>query len=112
MTKTDTTTVYFSDFSIDHTGTNRSGISLNHIPSGKKQNLSHTEYGVLMELVSGNGEVVTRTQILKKIWGDDGYFQWRCMDVVLSKLRKCLKPDEKVKIINAHGYGHKLQILP
>lgn len=46
--------------------------------------------------------------ILKKLWGDDDFFSGRSMDVFITKLRKKLKQDESIQIINVRGYGYKL----
>ncbi len=51
---------------------------------------------------------VSRTYALKMIWGEDSYFNARSMDVYITKLRKYLKGDPKVKILNLHGEGFKL----
>jgi DNA-binding response OmpR family regulator len=45
---------------------------------------------------------------LKVIWGDTDYFKGRSMDVFITKLRKYLKEDTSVEIINIHGTGFKL----
>jgi len=45
---------------------------------------------------------------LREIWGDDNYFNGRSMDVYIAKLRKHLRRDEKIEIINVHGRGFKL----
>ena len=53
-------------------------------------------------------EVLQRDFALKTIWIDDNYFNARSMDVYITKLRKHLKGDENVEIINIHGKGYKL----
>ena len=45
---------------------------------------------------------------LKKIWGSDTYFNGRSMDVYIAKLRKYLKDDDKLEIVNIHGNGFRL----
>ena len=63
----------------------------------------------LLELLAINlNDVLDRTYALKKIWGDDSYFNSRSMDVYITKLRKYLKSDDRVEIINVHGKGFKL----
>jgi DNA-binding response OmpR family regulator len=47
---------------------------------------------------------------LKKIWGNDNYFNGRSMDVYIAKLRKYLKDDQNVEIVNIHGEGFMLDI--
>lgn len=54
--------------------------------------------------------LLEKTSILLKIWGDDSFFNSRSMDVYISKLRKHLKKDPSVKIINVRGAGYKLVI--
>ncbi|PIE88158.1 MAG: DNA-binding response regulator, partial [Bacteroidetes bacterium] len=49
-----------------------------------------------------------RSVALKKIWLDDSYFNARSMDVYIAKLRKYLKEDEEVQLMNVHGIGFKL----
>ena len=49
-----------------------------------------------------------RELALTKIWRDDNYFTSRSMDVYIAKLRKYLKPDENVEILNIHGEGFRL----
>jgi DNA-binding response OmpR family regulator len=53
-------------------------------------------------------EVLDRSYALKEIWNDDSYFNARSMDVYITKLRKFLKEDETVELINVHGIGFKL----
>ena len=53
-------------------------------------------------------EILQRDFALKTIWSDDNYFNARSMDVYITKLRKHLKDDESIEIINIHGKGYKL----
>jgi two-component system, OmpR family, response regulator len=53
-------------------------------------------------------EVLDRSVALKKIWQDDSYFNARSMDVYVTKLRKYLKADPNLELINVHGIGFKL----
>ena len=55
-------------------------------------------------------ELLPRETALKKIWGDDGYFTARSMDVYLTKLRKLFTEDPSVEIRNIHGSGFMLEI--
>ncbi len=65
----------------------------------------------LLRLLSENkNEVLDRSYALNKIWQDDSYFNARSMDVYIAKLRKYLKADEKVELINVHGVGFKLVV--
>jgi DNA-binding response OmpR family regulator len=53
-------------------------------------------------------EVLDRSEALNKIWLDDNYFNARSMDVYIAKLRKYLKDDPEVELLNVHGRGFKL----
>ena len=55
-------------------------------------------------------DVLPRSVALKKIWGEDNYFTARSMDVFVTKLRKYLKPDEQIEIVNIHGNGFRLLV--
>ena len=55
-------------------------------------------------------QVLDRSKALKKIWLDDNYFNSRSMDVYIAKLRKYLKKDENVEILNIHGEGFRLVV--
>lgn len=68
-----------------------------------------TKENELMYLLCKNKNgVMERSYALKAIWGDDNYFNGRSMDVYIAKLRKHLKEDTAVEIINIHGRGFKL----
>lgn len=73
-----------------------------------QQKLSTKEAELLRLLCLKKNHVLTREEALLSIWHDDNYFNGRSMDVFLSKLRKYLKEDPKVEIINVHGKGYKL----
>ena len=72
--------------------------------------LSTKEAELLRLLCLRKNEVLTREEALLNIWHDDNYFNGRSMDVFLSKIRKYLKDDPAVEIINVHGRGYKLLI--
>ena len=76
--------------------------------AGAQQKLSTKESELLRLLCLHINKVLTREEALISIWHDDNYFNGRSMDVFLSKLRKYLKDDPKVEIINVHGKGYKL----
>lgn len=78
------------------------------IDDQKQQKVSTKEAELLRLLCLKKNEVLTREEALISIWHDDNYFNGRSMDVFLSKLRKYLKDDPKVEIINVHGKGYKL----
>ncbi len=70
--------------------------------------LTHRETHLLYHLNNNKNKVLDRSIVLKKLWGDDDFFNARSMDVFITKLRKKLKRDENVQIINVRGYGYKL----
>ena len=74
----------------------------------KIENLTHREANLLFYLIKNKNQVLDRSFILKKLWGDDDFFNARSMDVFITKLRKKLKPDPTIQIINVRGYGYKL----
>ena len=70
--------------------------------------LTHRESELLLLLSQKKNELAERTFILKKLWGNDDFFSARSMDVFITKLRKKLKQDQNIQIINVRGYGFKL----
>jgi len=77
---------------------------------GVSQKLSTKEAELLRLLCLRKNEVLTREEALLNIWHDDNYFNGRSMDVFLSKIRKYLRDDPSVEIINVHGRGYKLLV--
>jgi DNA-binding response OmpR family regulator len=77
---------------------------------GQQQKLSTKEAELLQLLCLKKNSVLTREEALLSIWHDDNYFNGRSMDVFLSKLRKYLREDPKVEILNVHGKGYKLLV--
>jgi DNA-binding response OmpR family regulator len=75
-----------------------------------EQKISGKEAELLKLLCLYQNDVLKREEALLKIWNDDNYFNGRSMDVYLSKLRKYLKDDVNVEIINIHGKGYKLLV--
>jgi len=76
--------------------------------SGQQIKLT-TKESELLELLCRHGnEVLERNFALKSIWIDDNYFNARSMDVYITRLRKYLKKDPSVKVLNVHGRGYKL----
>lgn len=72
------------------------------------QKLTSREADLLKLLCDHKNDVLDRSVALKKIWLDDSYFNARSMDVYIAKLRKYLKEDESVQLMNVHGIGFKL----
>ncbi len=76
----------------------------------EKDKLSPKEAHLLRLFAIHKNDVLTRSEALTKIWGEDNYFTARSMDVFVTKLRKYLKKDEKIEIVNIHGNGFRLII--
>lgn len=70
--------------------------------------LTHRESALLFHLSEKRNAVLDRTFILNKLWGDDDFFNARSMDVFITKLRKKLKNDTAIQIVNVRGFGYKL----
>ncbi len=93
----------FGNFTFDY---NRQLLST----GGDPQKLTSKEAELLKLLCENMNNVLDRTVALNKIWFDDSYFNARSMDVYITKLRKYLKDDPKVELINVHGVGFKLVV--
>lgn len=76
--------------------------------AGRTQTLSPKENELLRMLAEHKNDLLPREKALKKIWGSDTYFNGRSMDVYIAKLRKYLKEDENLEIVNIHGNGFRL----
>jgi DNA-binding response OmpR family regulator len=76
----------------------------------QKQSLSPKESDLLRLLCQHMNQVLPRELALRTIWGEESYFTTRSMDVFITKLRKYLKDDPGVEIINIHGNGFRLMI--
>lgn len=81
------------------------------LKSGENEKkLTSKESDLLKLLAEHANRTLDRTEALKRIWHDDSYFNARSMDVYIAKLRKYLKDDPKIELINVHGVGFKLII--
>ncbi len=91
-------------FDVAHQTLTRSG------PDGLpvSQKLTSKESGLLKLFAQNLNQPLSRSFALKVVWGDDSYFNARSMDVYVTKLRKYLREDENVQLINVHGEGFKL----
>ena len=74
----------------------------------ESQQLTHREAHLLFHLIKNKNQVLDRSLILNKLWGNDDFFSARSMDVFITKLRKKLKEDNTVQIVNVRGFGYKL----
>ncbi|MBE6287057.1 MAG: response regulator transcription factor [Mediterranea massiliensis] len=75
------------------------------------QQLSHRESEILRRLCRQHSQVVDMRQLLIELWGDDTFFNQRSLHVFITKLRKRLRHDPSIRIINVRGIGYKL-LLP
>lgn len=75
---------------------------------GNDQKLTHREVEILRRLCQHRNQVMERKAVLLELWGDDNFFNARSMDVFITKLRKYLKADPRVEIVNVRGVGYKL----
>ncbi len=70
--------------------------------------LTHREAHLLFHLIKNKNQVLDRSLILNKLWGNDDFFNARSMDVFITKLRKKLSEDNTIQILNVRGFGYKL----
>jgi DNA-binding response OmpR family regulator len=76
----------------------------------EERKLTRKEADVLRLLCQHQEQVLPRELVLNMVWGDDTYFLGRSLDVFISRLRKYLKLDPQVSIVNVHGVGFKLVV--
>jgi DNA-binding response OmpR family regulator len=88
-------------FTFDHT-------SRSLARNGTVQRLTTREADLLRLLCLHRNQVLRRETALKLIWGDDSYYNARSMDVFITRLRKFLKEDPSIQILNIHGSGYRL----
>ena len=77
---------------------------------GSDRLLTQKEADVLRFLIERKNEVIKRSVILEKIWGENDYFMGRSLDVFISRLRKYLSADQSIQIENIHSVGFKLRL--
>lgn len=73
--------------------------------------LPNREADLLRLLCLSKNQLLEREYVLKKLWGDDSYFNARSMDVYITNIRKKLKEDATIQIVNIRGRGYKLMVL-
>jgi DNA-binding response OmpR family regulator len=78
--------------------------------NGQSTRLTSKESGLLKLFCENLNQPISRSFALKMIWGDDSYFNARSMDVYVTKLRKHLREDPSIQIMNLHGEGFKLLV--
>jgi len=100
MTKFNTTDLKIGQFEFDH-----KNLTLSINSNGRK--LTQKEADLLKLFIDHKNQIIKRSVILEKIWGEDDYFLGRSLDVFISRLRKYLKADETLKVENIHGVGFR-----
>ena len=70
--------------------------------------LTHREAELLRCLYQQRNQVLTRAAVLRELWGDDSFFNGRSLDVFITRLRRYLRHDPQVQIVNVRGVGYKL----
>ncbi|MCB0739228.1 MAG: response regulator transcription factor, partial [Bacteroidetes bacterium] len=73
-----------------------------------EKSLTDKEASLLEMLIQHKNGTMPRKDALIKIWGDDDYFNGRSMDVYITKIRKILKTDDRLRLNNVHGVGYQL----
>ncbi|MEN0006370.1 MAG: response regulator transcription factor [Bacteroidota bacterium] len=76
----------------------------------EKKRLTQREADLLKLFFDNKDQILKRSTILKQLWGEDDYFLGRSLDVFISRLRKYLKKDNRIKIENIHGVGFRFLI--
>lgn len=74
---------------------------------GDRKTLTYKEAELLRYFCDNPNKVLSRSDILKQVWGSDDYYLGRSLDVFISRLRKYLSGDESIKILNLHGIGFR-----
>jgi DNA-binding response OmpR family regulator len=74
----------------------------------QKISLTHRENEIIKRLYLKVNEIVSRTEILIDLWGDDSYYNGRSLDVFITKIRKYFSEDQSIAIKNIRGVGYKL----
>jgi DNA-binding response OmpR family regulator len=77
---------------------------------GQEQTLTNREAEVLQHLYRQRNQVLTRAEVLQALWGDDTFFNGRSLDVYITRLRRYLRADTQVQIVNVRGIGYKLMM--
>ena len=84
--------------------------SLQLTNGNETHDLTHREAELLAFFCNHTGSILKRDDILNKVWGNDHFFSSRSLDVFISRLRKLLQSDPKVKIENIHNIGYRLVV--
>lgn len=74
------------------------------------RNLTLKEAELIRYFAENSNKVLSRNEILEKVWGSNDYFLGRSLDVFISRLRKYFNEDSGIKIINLHGIGFRFSV--
>lgn len=77
--------------------------------NGTIKKLSRREADVLCKLMQSPGQFISRSEILKQIWGNDDYFTAKSMDVYMTRIRKLLRDEPGLEIENLYGSGYRIK---
>ena len=78
---------------------------------GDRKTLTYKEAELLRYFCENPNKVLSRSDILKQVWGSDDYYLGRSLDVFISRLRKYLSSDDEIKILNLHGIGFRFNAV-
>ncbi len=77
---------------------------------GTTETLSSREAELLKRLYDQRNQILERTAVLRELWGDDTFFNGRSLDVFITRLRRYLRLDPRLQIVNVRGIGYKLLV--
>ena len=80
------------------------------VKQAKEISLSKKECELLEIFVANQNQIIKRDELEKRVWEDNGVIVGRSLDTYISKLRKKLKDDDSIKLVNVHGVGYKLEV--
>ena len=82
--------------------------TLLHQPTGEVTLIPRREADILQLLCKGGGNIIPTQNILLSLWGDDDFFNARSLQVLITRLRRALSKDPRIRIVNVRGTGYKL----
>ena len=83
-------------------------VTLLHKPTGEATLIPRREADILQLLCKGSGSIIPTQNILLSLWGDDDFFNARSLQVLVTRLRRALSKDPRIRIVNVRGTGYKL----
>ena len=79
-----------------------------HKPTGESTLVPRREADILLLLCKGSGSIIPTQNILLSLWGDDDFFNARSLQVLITRLRRALSKDPRIRIVNVRGTGYRL----